>query len=339
MILNNIKLSDKIATVFHPVHKSIRNKEYSEYWLEGGRGSTKSTFTAIQIINGFLDDNTANALVLRKTANTLRGSVLQTLLYAIDLLELDQYFDHIKSPSEITYLPTGQKIIMRGLDEPSKLKSIKIRKGYFKYLWFEEGEEYSGMEEIRSVKQSVLRGGNEFVEFFTFNPPRNPNHWVNLALNEKNDDRLTHHSSYKDIPRDWLGDKFFQDAERLKQNNYEAYLHEYEGKPIGNPEEIIFSGKYEVADFKTPPMQDLYQERFFYGADWGFANDPTVLIRSFIIDDVFYIDYEAYGYQIQIDHIHKLFDEIPESRRWNIKADNSRPETISLAKSPQLNPG
>lgn len=324
-----IDLKNIIAPSFYDVHRHIKKETYSEFWLKGGRGSTKSSFVATQIILGLLGDKNANAIVFRKTANTLRGSVLETLLFAIDNLGLSSFFDHIKSPTEITYTPTGQKVIMRGLDEPSKLKSLKIRKGYFKFLWFEEGEEYSSPEEIRSVRQSVLRGGDKFVEFFTFNPPRNPNHWVNEIIKEPNEDRLIHHSSYIDVPREWLGEKFFKDADRLKQNNYEAYQHEYGGIPIGNPEEIIFSGYYDVQEFDTPPLNDLYQQRFFYGVDWGFANDPTVMIRCFILGDYLYVDYEAYGYKTEIDATHLLFDKIPDSRRGVIYADSARPETIS----------
>lgn len=328
-----LKLSDEIAPAFHQVHCDIRDENYSEFWLKGGRGSTKSTFAAQQIVLGLIDDPSANAIVFRKTGNTLRGSVLETILFAIDKLGKSSKFDHIKSPTEITYLPTGQKIIMRGLDEPAKLKSIKIRKGYFKFLWFEEGEEYSGPEEIRSVRQSILRGGEKFVTFFTFNPPRNPHHWVNKQLKDKNTDRLIHHSHYKDVPRSWLGEQFFADAERLKENDFEAYQHEYGGIPVTNPKEIVFSGHYEVKDFETPPTGDMLQERFFFGADWGFATDPTVLIRMFIMDDCLYIDYEAYACQVEIDHIgKKIFDKIPESRRWPIKGDCSRPETISNVK-------
>lgn len=324
-----LKLSEQIATAFHQVHVDIRDENYTEFWLKGGRGSTKSTFAAQQCILGIMNDPKANVIALRKTANTLRDSVLQTLLFAIDKLDRSRYFDYIKSPTEITCTPTGQKILMRGLDDPSKLKSIKVREGYLKILWFEEVEEFSGMEEIRSVRQSVLRGGEKFITIFTFNPPRNPHHWIYKELEYENSDRLIHHSHYEDVPRHWLGEEFFKIAERLKQNNFEAYQHEYGGIPVGNPEEIIFSGCYEVKEFDTPPLTSMYQERFFFGADWGFANDPTVLIRCFIVDDCLYIDYEAYGYNVEIDDLHTLFDKIPESREWTIYADCSRPETIS----------
>ena len=326
---NELKLSDEIAPAFHQVHIDIRDENYSEFWLKGGRGSTKSTFASQQCILGLIGDPEANAICIRKTANTLRGSILPTILFAVDKFDKGAKFDHIKSPTEITYLPTGQQIIMRGLDDPSKLKSIKIRKGYFKILWFEEVEEFSGMEEIRSVRQSVLRGGEKFITIFTFNPPRNPNHWIYTELSYKNPDRFIHHSHYEDVPRHWLGEEFFKIAERLKTNNFEAYQHEYGGIPVGNPEEIIFSGCYEVKDFETPPEEMMYQERFFFGADWGFANDPTTLIRCFIMDDYLYIDHEVYGYQTEIDDIPELFKKVPQSREWNIYGDCSRPETIS----------
>ena len=331
-MVDQLKLSEQIAPSFHQPHCDIRDENYSEFWFKGGRGSTKSTFAAQQCILGLFGDPNANAIAIRKTANTLRGSILPTILFAIDKLGKGEKFDHIKSPTEITYLPTGQQIIMRGLDDPSKLKSIKIRKGYFKILWFEEVEEFSGMEEIRSVRQSVLRGGEKFITIFKFHPPRNPNHWIYQELAYENPDRLIHHSHYQDVPRHWLGEEFFKIAERLKENNFEAYQHEYEGIPIGNPEEVIFSNSYEVKEFETPETKMMYQERFFFGADWGFANDPTALVRMFIQDDCLYIDQEAYGYGVEIDHLPELFNEIPGSKEWKVEADCSRPETISYMK-------
>jgi PBSX family phage terminase large subunit len=325
-----IKFSEIIAPQFHQVHALIRDEDYSEFWLKGGRGSTKSTFAALQCVIGLVSDRNANAIVIRKTANTLRGSVMETILAAVDQLDRSLKFDHIKSPSEITYLPTNQKIIMRGLDDPKKLKSIKIRKGYFKILWFEEVEEFTSMEEIRSVRQSVLRGGEKFITIFTFNPPRNPNHWIYQEMNYLNPDRFIHHSHYNQVPRHWLGEEFFKIAERLKINNYEAYQHEYDGIPIGNPEEIIFSGHYEVKEFEAPATNLMYQNRFFFGADWGFANDPSTLIRCYIFGECLYIDYEAYGFQTEIDRLgRELFSQVPESKKWKIYGDCSRPETIS----------
>lgn len=333
---NNVKrvrLSENIAPAFHPVHKSIKLNECSSYWLKGGRGSTKSSFAAIEIVLGIISDPNANAIVLRKVQDTIRTSVLQTILWAIGKLELQDYFSHTKSPAEVTYKPTGQKIIFKGLDDPLKLKSIKMEKGYFKFLWFEEAAEFHGIEEIRNVEQSVLRGGEKFVEFLTYNPPNDPAAWVNRECDVVVDGRMVHTSSYLDVPPEWLGSKFIADAETLKRNDPLKYEHEYMGKAVGRAEQIIFHGKWKVKEFITPHYNELYQSRLFFGADWGFANDPTTLIRSFIMQERgemnLYIEYEAGGVGIEMEEIAALFDTIPESRRWKIWADCARPETIS----------
>lgn len=328
-----VQLKNCIAPSFYKVHGSLKRNEYSSYWLKGGRGSTKSSFAAIEIILGIIKDPNANALVLRKVDNTLRKSVLETLLWAIDILECNSVFTHTKSPAEITYTPTGQKIFMSGLDDPRKLKSIKVKKGYFKYLWFEELEEFNGMDEIRSVQQSTRRGGESFVEFCTYNPPNDPAAWVNKESELEIEDRLVHTSNYLDVPVEWLGKQFLKDAETLKQTDRLKYDHEYMGLAVGRAEQIIFHGKWKELDFKTPDIKDIYQNRFFIGVDWGFANDPTALIRCFIMtskgETNLYIDYEAGGHGVELDELPQLFDKIPGTSRWKIYGDSSRPETVS----------
>lgn len=258
-----INLSDCIAPSFYGVHNKIKKRAYSSYWLKGGRGSTKSSFAALEIVLGIVEDPNSNALGLRKVGDTVRKSIFGTFLWAIDQLGLQSYFDHTYSPAEITYLPTGQKIIMSGLDDARKLKSIKLQQGYFKYLWFEEAEEFNGIEEIRSVRQSTRRGGDDFVEFVTYNPPRDPAAWVNEESKKKARGRFVHDSNYLDVPRAWLGEQFFIDAEELKEEDPLAYDHEYMGLSVGRAEQIVFHGKWEVKSFDTPLAKDLYQSRFF----------------------------------------------------------------------------
>ena len=330
-----INLSEKIAPIFYPVHKAIRDETHDEFWLKGGRNSTKSSLVAQEIVLGIIKDPDANGIAFRKVGAFIKDSIQATILWAIDELGETENFSSINSPHEITYLPTGQKILLRGLDKPTKIKSIKLRRGYFKFLWFEEADEYAGEEEIRSVEQSVLRGGNEkkFVEFLTYNPPKNPKHWINKMAELDPEDKFVHHSTYLDIPQEWISPKTLQKIERLKKNDFETYSHEYLGKCVGNPKEIIFSGKYETQDFVTPPVEELHEGRFFFGADWGFAKDPSVLIRCFIKDDCLWIDYESYAIEVEIDHLGKdLFDKIPESRKWMIEGDGSAPATISNVK-------
>ena len=142
----------------------------------------------------------ANAICFRKYSNTIRNSLHATLLWAVDILGVSHTFKPTVAPFELTYMDTGQKIILLGLDDPHKLKSRNVKNGYFKILWFEELPEFDGMEEIRSVQQSVLRGGETFVEFLSYNPPRDPQAWVNKEKEAINDRRYLHHSTYLDVP-------------------------------------------------------------------------------------------------------------------------------------------
>src|SRR5690606_26220847 len=112
----------------------------------------------------------ANAVVLRKIGNTLRESVYEQILWGIVILGVSKKWHFKVSPLEITYIPTGQKIIFRGADKPKKLKSSKLKKGYFKYIWYEELDEFFGMEEIRNINQTFMRGGEDFVVFYSYNP-------------------------------------------------------------------------------------------------------------------------------------------------------------------------
>ncbi len=338
---NQIFIGDILAQPFYPVHRDIKSGAKSEIWLKGGRGSTKSSFTAIEIVLGIMRDSEANAVVLRKVGDTIRSSVLPTLLWAIEVLSVSHLFNSTVSPAEITYRPTGQKIIMKGLDDPMKMKSIKAQKGYFKYLWFEEAAEFNGMDEIRNVEQSVMRGGDKFVEFITYNPPNDPAAWVNKECETAQPERLVHHSTYLDVPRSWLGESFFDKAERLRLSDPLKYEHEYMGQAVGRAEQIVFHGKWEERDFQTPSTDAIYQSRFFYGADWGFANDPSTLIRCFIMKEGgrtnLYIDHESGGVGVEFEELEGLYSKIPESRRWKIYADCARPETISYMARQQFN--
>lgn len=332
MLSNDLRLSTILAPAFHPVHIAIKEGAKTEFWLKGGRGSTKSSFVAIQIILGIMVDPDANALALRKVDNTVRTSVFTTLQWAIHILGVRSYFKWTQSPAEITYIPTGQKIIMKGLDDKQKLKSIKVVKGYFKFLWFEEASEFFGMEEIRSVEQSVLRGGERYIEFITYNPPNDPDNWVNIESKLEYPNRHVHHSTYLDVPVEWLGAPFIEKAERLKITDNPAYLHEYMGQSLGRSDQAVMNGKWEIG---VPEDFSSLWHGPYDGADWGFSTDPTVRVRCYVSPDRrrLYIQAEAFGYKIENNDIGKLFDNLPNAKRINCIADCSRPETISHVKS------
>ncbi|MDT8901157.1 PBSX family phage terminase large subunit [Anaeroselena agilis] len=269
-VIEQYRLTDIIAPSFYDAHHDIKDGCHVHYWFKGGRGSTKSTFVSAEIILGMMRDPMANALALRKVKDTLKDSVFEQLTWAIEKLGVSDYW-HIKySPLEMTYTPTGQKILFRGADKPKKIKSAKVSKGYFKYVWFEELDEFAGMEEIRLIIQSLMRGGEQFCIFYSYNPPKSVRNWVNEEVAVARPDRLVHHSSYVDVPREWLGVQFILEAEHLKAVNPKAYDHEYGGEVTGTGGEVF-------ANVKLRPITDeeiATFDRIRRGIDWGYAIDP-----------------------------------------------------------------
>ncbi|MFQ8766875.1 MAG: phage terminase large subunit [Oscillospiraceae bacterium] len=129
------------------------------------------------------------------------------------------------------YRPTGAQILFRGLDDAGKLKSIKPRRGTFRYCWFEEFAELNGANFARNVLQSVMRGqGTNPQVFRSFNPPISKANWANQFVAEPDAQGITFHTTYKDIPAEWLGEAFIAEAERLEAVNEQAYRHEYLGR-------------------------------------------------------------------------------------------------------------
>lgn len=224
---------------------------------------------------GIMDDPEANAVVFRKYGVTLRESVYEQIEWAMDALGVSELWKGYTNPMRFVYKPTGQKIVFRGLDKAKKTKSIKVARGYFKYLWFEELDEFAGIEEIRTVQQSVLRGGSKFGVFKSFNPPINRNNWANEYVAEPRENSLRHKSDYTTVPAEWLGEQFIDDAEHLKTTNEKAYRHEYLGEPVGLGTNVFeFLELREITDKEISCMDKIYQ-----GVDFGFYPDPFAFVR------------------------------------------------------------
>lgn len=263
------KLTELIAKPFYQLHSDIKKGRYTHYWLKGGRGSTKSSFISIEIILGMMLDCEANAVVLRKVGATLKDSVYAQLEWAIEQLGVGEMWKCKLSPLEMVYLPTGNKILFRGADDPKKLKSTKFKKGYCKFVWYEETAEFDSMEEIRNMNQSLMRGG-DCVAFYSFNPPESLQAWVNKETMLERADTKIHHSTYLDVPKEWLGANFIIDAEHLKATKPERYEHEYLGIAKGTGGEV----------FKNVTLRCISEEeiktfeRLHRGIDWGYATDP-----------------------------------------------------------------
>lgn len=211
-----------------------------------------------------------HALVLRKVGNTLRDSVYAQYIWAIGELGMAAYWEAKKTPMELVYRPTGQKIMFRGADDPMKIKSIKVPFGYIAVTHFEEKDQFAGRREIRTILQSTMRGGSVFWNFESYNPPISRDNWANTDSEEIRADRLCHKSTYLEAPREWLGDQFLTEAEYLKETNEKAYQHEYLGIPVGTGSDVFEN--VQVREITDEEISHF--DRVLRGVDWGYFPDP-----------------------------------------------------------------
>ena len=265
-----------IGKAFVDLYRDIKDRKHDDYWLEGGRGSAKSSFWS-QIVPEELENNPNwCAICIRKVANTLKDSVYSQLEWGMDNLSetfpfINENWVKTKSPLEMRNKKTGQMIYFRGADDPGKIKSIKPPKNmYIAIIIYEEFDQMTGMNEVRKIDQSVKRGGNEFMTFRIYNTPKSKKHFVNVEKRSPNPKRLVHKSTYLDAPVDWLGQPFFDDAELLEQNNPVAFKNEYLGEETGDGGNVFENVELrEITDEEIENFDYLYQ-----GMDFGWFPDP-----------------------------------------------------------------
>lgn len=259
---------------FYRAWNDFLDCKYTTQIFSGGRGSLKSSFISLCIVLGIMMFKDAHAIIYRKIGSDLINSVYPQIEWAIKKLGLEAEFEFKRSPLKIVRRRTGQQILFRGLDDPMKSKSLKAPFGYFRFFWAEEFDQFDGIEEIRSVRQSVLRGGHTFQTFYSYNPPETSANWANFfVLKDAVLDPHTkvYRSDYRSVPRDWLGENFFIEADNLRISNERAYRHEYLGEITGN-------GGSVFPNVKDMRMSDSFIENFShlrFGLDWGFALDPA----------------------------------------------------------------
>lgn len=275
----NVKLTDVLAPSFYPFHKQLKEGLNSSFWLKGGRGSTKSSAISVEIILGMEKDVNANAVILRKVAETLRESVYEQMLWAIDILGLtDEYHASVK-PLRITKIKTGQRIVFKGAEKPKKVKASKFRRGYAKFIWYEEVDEFNSMAEIRTINQSLGRGGSGITIFYSYNPPESNTNWVNVEVEQQKirSEVFVHHSDYLTVPEEWLGELFIQEARHLEKVNLDKYKHEYLGEVTGTGAEVFKNVTVRViSDEEISNFDKLH-----HGLDHGYAGDPMHYTKNY----------------------------------------------------------
>ena len=328
-----IHLPDIVAPHFKELHIDIQKHGHTFYWEEGGRGSTKSSHISVEIPLLLLKHPTCHAVILRKVGNTIKNSVYPQMQWAIDKLGLTSRFKFKTSPHEITYKKTGQKILFMGVDDPQKIKSIKLPFGYIGICWCEELDQFDGMEEIRNLNQSLLRGGDAYWWFGSFNPPKSQNNWVNEEKLLEDADRLIHHSDYRGVPVEWLGQRFIDEAEKLKAKNLRSYEHEYLGKVTGTGGAVFEN----VEDMEMTDEQLSQFDRLYYGLDYGFAVDPLAFLCIYYDskhEDVYIFD-EIYQQKLSNSKAVELIK--PKAAFRRVIADSAEPKSIAEMRGMGLN--
>lgn len=293
-------LSANISPTFCEVSRAIDLGKANRIMLKGGRGSTKSSYAYQKILDVFLHRPYAQWICGRRYANTLRRSCFANVLWAIAKRGMSVGkpgegcdFDKTTSPMEITYNKTGQKILFYGLDEPEKLKSITFEdpKAKIELLLLEEYNQLACAEDARNVRQSVFRSDYS-LEIDVYNPSPDDMQWTNQEARLKEPGKLVHHSSYLDVPEEFIGKRFIEQAEQLKAINAKAYANEYMGEETG-----LTGTVFENVVAQSITYEDRLQLKWIRcGVDWGYQNDPFVWLMVgydrktrtlYIIDEVF----------------------------------------------------
>ena len=318
-----IHSSNIFAKVYNKYFRMILKHEKERYTFTGGRASTKSSFISIVIVVLITMFPKLNALVVRKTAKTLRRSVFEQIVWAIDKLHL-RYTKERKTgfkipKSEVSALPityirkdgTKQQIIFAGCDDPEKIKSIKVSQGYFGILWVEEKTEFTPAD-LQNVRISALRGGDTFYIFESYNPPSAARHWCNREAATYDPNRVVIHTTYLDIPPEWLGAAILHDIEQTKATNKRAYENIYLGLATGSGQNIFENVELrEITDDEIKAFDFLY-----CGIDWGYYPDPFAFSVS---------SYNAPKQELFI------FDELYLNKRGNYDAFKDLTKHMEIA--------
>jgi len=253
------------------VNRSIDEREYSQYDFKGGRGSLKSSFCGLKLVDLIMTSDRFCALAVRQLEINLRDSVYSQIKWAIDELGLSDQFICTVSPMQIKRKSTGQVIYFRGADDPGKIKSLKPPKDmHIAVIWIEEADQLHGENSLRSILQSAFRGGDEGLLFRSYNTPISQQHYINVSERKPNPRRFIHHSHFKNAPIKWLGATFHEIANALFESNEKAYRHEYDGEATGTGATIFENvtrqriSDEEISQFDNP----------LYGLDWGYFPAP-----------------------------------------------------------------
>lgn len=307
---------------------------YGEFWrfrgryrvCKGSRASKKSKTSALWFIVNLMKHPAANLLVVRATYNTLRNSCFTELKWAIARLGVQQYWQINLSPLEMTYLPTGQKIYFRGLDDPLKVTSITVDVGVLCWLWIEEAYEIDSEESFDTLDESI-RGqvpDGLFKQItLTFNP-WNEHHWLKKRFFDAPDsDVLAKTTNY--LCNEFLDDADLRVFERMKRDNPRRYQVAGLGN-WGMVDGLVYEN-FREAEFKLSDLPGT--ARSFFGLDFGYTNDPTAFWAGMVDEKskkIWVFD-EMYERGMSNERIAERITEMGYAKEV-ITADSAEPKSI-----------
>ena len=328
----SIDMSQLIPSHFHDLWRATKDRNILNIIAKGGRGSGKSSDTAI-IIAQLIMRYPVNALILRKIDNTLASSVFEQIKWAINEMQVSHLFQLKVSPMEIIYKPRGNKMIFRGAQNPERIKSLKDARFPFTIAWIEELAEFKTEDEVTTITNSLLRGelddGLFYKFYYTYNPPKRKQSWVNKKYETsfQPDNTFVHHSTYMNNP--YIAKEFIKEAEGARERNEMRYRWEYLGEAIGSG--VVPFNNLQIESIP----QDLYDtfDNIRNAVDFGYATDPLAFVRWHYDKKkrIIYAMDEYYGVQISnrefADWLHKKGYQSDD-----IYADSAEPKSISELK-------
>ena len=325
------RISELIPKPFHSTWRAALDPNILNVVEKGGRGSGKSSDVAI-IISQLLMRFPVNSVGIRYVDNTLEQSVFEQMKWAIEIQGVSHLFKVNKSPMRITYLPRGNYMIFRGAQNPERLKSLKDARFPFAIGWIEELAEFKNEDEVTTITNSLLRGelddGLFYKFFFTYNPPKRKQSWVNKKYETsfQPDNTFIHHTDYRD--NSYISKAFVQEAEATRERSEKRYEWEYLGKAIGSgvvPFDNLKVVKGSITDEMVASFDNIRN-----GNDFGYATDPLAFVRWHYDkkhNGIYAID-EYYGQKISNRQLAKWLHE-KGYQSDVIMADSAEPKSIA----------
>ncbi len=261
---------------------------YEEFWrcktryrvLMGGKASKKSSTTALNLLVRLMQNPKANLLVVRQVMDTHRGSTFALLKWAMARLGVTDYFKCTTSPMEITFLPTGQKILFRGMDDVYKLAGLTVSTGVLCWVWIEEAYEIATLDAFATLDLSVPRGrlpaGLYKQTTLTFNP-WNRCHWLKSRFFDRPEPNVA------TFVTDYRCNEFLDDADRRvfeRMRKEEPVRYRVAGLGQWGVSEGLVYDRWHVAPFSKQMLADPQTYCHVFGLDYGYSNDPTAFIAG-----------------------------------------------------------